>query len=187
MLKEYLQEFHDILSGTEISDSSSASLEQDKGILAVVQLLDGVRKANRSLFLIGNGGSSGIVSHAAVDFVNMCKMKAFAITDNSLLTCMANDYGYENVFSQPLKSLFRQGDALLAISSSGKSPNIVNAAKLVKEKNGKVITLSGFNSANPLRQSGDFNFWLNSNNYGKVEIGHALLVHIITDELCKRV
>ena len=66
--------------------------------------------------MIGNGGSSGIVSHSMVDFINACGLNARAITDNSLLTCMANDYGYENVFKQPFSAMINEGDMLIAVS-----------------------------------------------------------------------
>jgi D-sedoheptulose 7-phosphate isomerase len=102
------------------------------------------------------------------------------------LTCLANDYGYENVFSEGLKTLFTSKDALIAVSSSGSSQNIRNAAVLAKQMGGQVLTFSGFKTDNPLRSLGDYNFWLNSTDYGKVEIGHALLLHILTDELSRR-
>ena len=105
------------------------------------------------------------------------------MTDNSILTCLANDYGYEKVFSEGLKTLFTGNDMLIAVSSSGSSKNIVNAAESAIQKGGKVITFSGFRDSNPLRSLGDYNFWLNSTNYGKVEIGHAMLLHILTDEI----
>ncbi len=139
-----------------------------------------------TIYLVGNGGSSGIVSHSSIDFINACKLRAVAMTDNSVLTCLANDYGYENVFSEGLKTLFTDKDLLIAVSSSGSSMNIRNAANHAREKGGKVITFSGFKEDNPLRNLGDYNYWLNSSNYGKVEIGHALLLHILTDEISER-
>jgi D-sedoheptulose 7-phosphate isomerase len=135
---------------------------------------------------VGNGGSSGIISHSSIDFINACKLRAMPFTDNSILTCLANDYGYENVFSEGLKTLFTSKDILIAVSSSGSSKNIRNAAEKARELGGKVVTFSGFKSDNPLRSLGDYNFWLDSSNYGKVEIGHALLLHILTDEISRR-
>ena len=75
----------------------------------------------------------------------------------------------------------KPGDALVAISSSGKSPNICNAAAQVRGSGGTVITLSGFASDNPLRRLGDINIWLDSTDYGFVEIGHQFVLHNVAD------
>ena len=135
--------------------------------------------------MIGNCGSSGSISHASVDLLNSCKVKAFPVTDNSQLTCFASDFGFENVFSKPLETLLSEGDLLVAVSSSCNSKNMVNASKLAKSKKNTVISLTGFNQDNFLRQTGDLNFWLDSSSYGLVEIGHAFLLHYLTDRYCK--
>ena len=182
MFQSYLDKFSSVLSKTVITDNKGESLGIDAGFDAIWDRFESLKQSNR-VYLVGNGGSSGIVSHSAVDFLNACGYKGVALTDNSMLTCMANDYGYEQVFSQPLKTLFEPGDALVAISSSGSSRNIVNAAELAAERDGFVVTLSGFKTDNALRSCGDFNLWLDINDYGVVEIGHALLMHHLTDRL----
>ena len=178
----YIDRFSAVLKDAKLTDNAGQELDLDTSFGAIVDALLTV-KSNGRVYLVGNGGSSGIVSHSAVDFVNACGFKGQALTDNSMLTCMANDYGYENVFAQPLGTLFGAEDALIAVSSSGNSANIVNAANLCKNKGGLVITLSGFSSENKLRPEGDFNFWLDANDYGIVEIGHSLLLHHLTDLL----
>lgn len=185
MIKSYLQEFSGILNGTVITDSKGKTFESEEVYNILSKLFEDISKSGGMVYLVGNGGSSGIISHSSIDFINACKMRAMPMTDNSILTCLANDYGYENVFSEGLKTLFSDRDILIAVSSSGNSKNILNAAKVAKDKGGKVVTFSGFKSENPLRSAGDYNFWLNSTNYGKVEIGHALLLHILTDEICR--
>ena len=182
MFSTYLEDFQEVLRKTNVTDSNG-ELELDNAFGEVIQKLKSVRENDGHVYLIGNGGSSGIVSHGAIDFLNACGFKAHALTDNSQLTCMANDYGYENVFAQPLKKLLSNGDVLIAISSSGTSANIVKACELARAKSGLIITFSGFGEGNPLRKSGDYNFWLDSNHYGRVEIGHSLLLHYITDSL----
>jgi len=182
MFIDYLDRFQKVLRDTKCSDQTQ-EIALDHTFDAVCKLLKLNRSNGNHLYLIGNGGSSGIISHGAIDFLNACGFKAHALTDNSMLTCMANDYGYENVFAQPFKTLLGKDDVLIAISSSGKSANIVNACKEAHQKGSKVITFSGFHEDNPLRKLGDFNFWLNSSNYGIVEIGHSLLMHHITDKL----
>ena len=184
MFTSYLDNFANALRGTQVTRGTDP-ISQDDAFSEIIQQFNAVRLAQKNIYLIGNGGSSGIISHTAIDLLNVCRMRAQPLTDNSMLTCMANDYGYPNVFSQPLSTLFTEGDALIAVSSSGKSPNIVNAANLAMERQGVVVTLSGFKADNPLRQAGRYNFWLEADNYGVVEIGHSLLLHHLTDELGK--
>lgn len=182
MISQYLDRFSASVKATVITDREGRELQHDEAYNNLEQLLL-EKKATSNMWLYGNGGSSGIISHAAVDFMNACGFKAMALTDNSLLTCQANDFGYENVFRQPLKTLLRSGDIALGVSSSGKSPNIVNASNYARENGAYVITYSGFKSDNPLRETGDINFWLPAQDYGIVEMGHAVLIHILTDML----
>ena len=183
MIKNYISSFSKILLNTVITDVNDNYLDHTIAFKKIINRLVEIRQNKTTVFLIGNGGSSGVISHASIDLLNTGKIKSYPLTDSSHLTCMANDNGYENVFKTPLETLINSKDALIAVSSSGSSENIVNAAKFAMQKGSFVVTLSGFDEANPLRKIGDFNFWLNSNNYGKVELGHSLLLHIITDLL----
>ena len=96
----------------------------------------------------------------------------------SLITCITNDFGYENAYSRVLSNVIKPQDILIAISSSGKSINIYNAAKVAKEQGSTVITFTGFNRDNQLKALGDFNFWLDSNDYGFVEVGHQFILEL---------
>jgi D-sedoheptulose 7-phosphate isomerase len=151
------------------------------------ELLTQLRARKGQLYVIGNGGSAGVASHAVTDFLNVGRLRAFTIHDPSLLTCMSNDYGYEVAFANILRTLASRDDVLIAISSSGKSMNIRNAAVAMHQLGGICITLSGFASGNPLRTMGDLNFWLDSSDYGMVEIGHQFILHNIADRLRRSV
>ncbi len=174
-------QFQTLLSGSEFTDGNGGRLSPEDGIAHAMQILRAARERASSVYVVGNGGSAGIASHATTDFVNVAKLRAQTVHDSSLLTCMANDYGYENAFARILSQLARHGDVLVAISSSGKSPNIHNAAAAIKQKGGQVLTLSGFECDNPLRAMGDLNVWLDSRDYGFVEIGHQFILHNIAD------
>ncbi len=180
-LAKRLAQFGEIVGACEISDRNGATLRLEGGIAAVTKALAGVRNDNGAVYVIGNGGSAGIAAHVITDFVNVAKLRAYTLHDSALITCMANDYGYENAFARLLKQMAKPGDALVAISSSGKSPNICNAAAQVRGSGGTVITLSGFASDNPLRRLGDINIWLDSTDYGFVEIGHQFVLHNVAD------
>ena len=104
-----------------------------------------------------------------------------AFNDSALLTCVSNDYGYEHVFEKPVEMFADTGDLLIAISSSGKSQNILRAVGAARLKNAKMITLSGFDEDNPLRSMGDLNFYVPSPSYGPVEVVHHSICHCLLD------
>ncbi len=106
-----------------------------------------------------------------------------AFNDSSLLTCLSNDLGYEYVFSVPIGKLAKKKDVVFAISSSGKSKNILNAVSKAKEKGCILISLSGFSQSNPLRDMGKNNFYVPSFSYGDVEIAHLAICHAIADSM----
>ena len=174
-------QFMAVLGRCEITEKNGAALGVEPGMTAAMQMLTQMRTNSGSVYVIGNGGSAGVASHAVNDLVNVAKLRAFTLHDPSLLTCMTNDYGYENAFARILAQIAKPKDVLIAISSSGSSSNIRNAA--VQATNGGmfVITLSGFAGDNPLRSLGDINVWLDSRDYGLVEIGHQFILHNMSD------
>lgn len=174
-------QFQALLDTCVFTDATGRSLGVENGIQSAMQTLRAVRTNGNRVYIIGNGGSAGVASHAVTDFMNVVKLRAHTLHDSSILTCMTNDYGYENAFARMLSQVVETGDALIAISSSGKSLNIRNAAATVRQIGGNVITLSGFDGANPLRSLGDLNIWLDTNDYGFAEIGHQFILHNIAD------
>ena len=176
-------EFQRVIGSTEITDAAGAAGAAEAGIARLVALMKELRGRGGRLFVIGNGGSAGVASHAVTDFVNVGRLRATTLHDSSLITCMSNDYGYENAFSRILSISAGPEDVLVAISSSGQSKNMVNAAATMRELGGSTVTLSGFKRDNPLRVLGDTNVWLDSTDYGMVEIGHQFVLHNIADRL----
>ena len=182
-LKKHAEKLQTLVTSAEFTDEQGESLSYSEGFENTLKLLKKSRAQKACVFLIGNGGSAAIVSHIFNDFINVGKLRAFTLHESSLVTCISNDYGYENVYSKPLKTLAQPNDLLIAVSSSGKSQNIRNAVNSMKEVGGKVITLSGFDNDNPLREMGGGNFWLNSRDYGLVEVGHMFFLHFLSDHL----
>ena len=182
-LIEEARQFQAIVEKAEFSDHERSSLGFEKGIEKNLEMLENLRGRGGNLFLVGNGGSAGVVSHILTDYINVNKLNARTLHESSLLSCMSNDYGYENSFSEPLSTLAREKDLLIAVSSSGRSPNIHNAVKSVKKAGGDAITLSGFGEDNQLRSMGDLNIWLDSTSYGLVEIGHLFYLHYLSGQL----
>ena len=116
-----------------------------------------VGHTDNKIMLVGNGGSAGIASHMAIDFTKNGNVAALAFSDAAALTCLGNDLGYEQVFARQISAHARPGDLLIAISSSGRSPNIINAVAAARGRDCSVFTLSGFGADNPLRRLGDLN------------------------------
>ena len=182
-LIEEVGQFQTLIKKIEFTIRDGSSLECEKGIQKNLEMLEKLRDGGGNLFLVGNGGSAGVVSHILTDFINVNKLNARTLHESTLISCMSNDYGYENSFSEPLSTLAREKDLLIAVSSSGRSANIRNAVKSMKEAGGYAITLSGFSKDNPLRSMGDLNVWLDSNSYGLVEIGHLFYLHYLSGRL----
>jgi D-sedoheptulose 7-phosphate isomerase len=142
-----------------------------------------INSSVKRIFFIGNGGSNSICSHMMEDYAKIAGFPTFSFSDASLITCFANDYGYEKAMEEWLKIHFSDGDLLVAISSSGESGNILNAVNYVGSRNGAIITLSGFKENNQLSQKGKINFHVGIANYGIVECFHQVILHIILDSL----
>ena len=184
-LLKRLSEFSDLIEKTEFT-SQGKNLLFAQAEEKVHGIFSKSKKLEQKIFVIGNGGSSGIASHHVVDLVNVVNVPAFTVSDSNLTTCMGNDYGYETIFSKPLESLAHDGDLLIAISSSGQSENILEACKVMRKKNGTIVTLSGFKDDNPLRNMGDLNIWTGVNDYGLVESAHFFILHSFIDAWAKK-
>lgn len=176
-----MSELARVVSNSTVTSASQSPVGLETGIEIICARLLDLKNAARHLFIVGNGGSAAVASHAVTDFFNVAKLKALTLHESSLTTCMANDYGYENAFSRLIEQMASEGDMLIAISSSGRSPNVCNAVLAAKRNGGYVFTMSGFNADNPLRKLGDLNLWLDSGDYGLVEIGHQSILHNISD------
>lgn len=179
-LERYTGAMHSLIDGLAASGPKGAMAYGD-AVIAAMELVRTAQAANKKIIMVGNGGSAGIASHQSVDYWKNGGVRAIAFNDASLLTCIGNDLGYEHVFSAPIAQFADKGDIVFAISSSGASPNILNAAKTARDKGCQLITFSGFAATNPLRSLGDLNFHVASSSYGLVEILHLFIIHTVLD------
>lgn len=168
-------------NGVDIEKRGDRVIELANAINYLISLLSENQANKKRIMVIGNGGSAGIAMHTLADYANAGGFKTMDFYGPALLTCMSNDYGYENVFVKPIEMFAESGDMLFAISSSGKSPNIVKAAEAAKARGCVVVTFSGFEADNPLRELGRVNFYTPSNHYGFVELAHQTIIHCILD------
>lgn len=179
----FSKRFHDLEEAFNsiIYSGKCENYTEDTALEMAFQMLLTLRACGGIAYVIGNGGSAGIASHFCTDLIKALKIPSSTLFDSNMMTCLSNDYGYDQVFSYPLEQVLKPQDLLIAISSSGKSPNIVGAAAVALRKKTPVITLSGFSSQNPLRAMGDLNFWVDRSHYGLVEMLHFILLHTIID------
>ena len=156
-------------------------------IKASVNLIANTKKNKNKIYIVGNGGSSSIASHVSVDFTKVAKINCSTFNNANLITCFANDYKYENWVVEAIKAYSLEQDLFILISSSGTSKNIVNAAQYCKQKKINLITLSGFKKNNPLSQSGNINFHVESEEYNYIEMTHHIILLSIVDIFTKKI
>lgn len=172
--------FQEALTGTEVW-SGKQPVAYGEALDTSREWLKEAHRLGRKLMIIGNGGSAGVASHMAIDFWKNGGVRAMTFNDGALLTCISNDISYDEVFSTPIRQFADEGDIVACISSSGNSVNIRNGALAAAEKGCKIITLSGFQPDNPLRDMGHLNFFVPSHSYGFVETLHQFVLHSILD------
>lgn len=187
MYREYIEKLIDYLETATLYDKDGIPYKDyETSMKQLVEVFTTVKQAGKQVFFIGNGGSAAIASHMTADFMKNGGMKTYSLYDNSVTTCMGNDYGYEYIFSRPLEFLADEEDLLIAISSSGNSKNIINAIQVAKKKGCRVITFSGFLKDNAIRMLGDYNLHVPVSHYGMVESIHNLILQQIVDMILER-
>jgi D-sedoheptulose 7-phosphate isomerase len=154
----------------------------------VLHVLNSARDHGATIYIAGNGGSASTASHWVNDLGKATKsndrapIRVMSLSDNvSWLTALANDEGYDRVFSGQLENFAKPGDVLVLISASGNSPNLLRAAELAKARSVSTVALLGFDGG-ALKDMVDEYLLIPSKKgaYGLVESGHSILCHILT-------
>ena len=172
-IKKYLDDFSSLVKPNE---------ETIKKIINTRDVLINSKKNNSKIMIFGNGGSAAIASHVSVDLTKNAKIRAVNFNEADLITCFSNDFGYEKWIEKAVDFYADDNDILVLISSSGKSPNMINACKAARNKKmKKIITFTGHDKDNPLSKLGDINFWIDSKAYNFVENIHQIWLLSIVD------
>jgi len=170
-IKDYLSRYNKSLLQTDVSDK----------LIKMKQMLLEIQKTEKKVIVAGNGGSAAMASHVAVDFTKQGGIRTVNFNEPDLITCFANDYGYEHWVAKAVDFYGDDGDMVILISSSGSSTNMINAAQTAKKKGLTVITFTGFSIDNPLKKEGELNFWLDSRAYNIVENTHQIWLLMVCD------
>ena len=172
-LKQYIKDYSDLI------------LPESDLINTLIQVKDALVTASengKKVIIAGNGGSAAMASHISVDLTKNAGIRSINFNEPDLITCFANDYGYEHWVEKAVEFYGDKGDVFIGISSSGSSENILNGCRAAQKNNfSKVITFSGMDKQNPLRQLGDINFWVNSIAYNHIENIHQFWLLAIVD------
>ena len=141
-------------------------------------------KNGNKIIICGNGGSAADAQHIAAELSGRFKKERKALagialtTDTSALTAIGNDYGFEYIFSRQVEAIGKKGDVLIAISTSGNSQNVINAIKSAKKIGCKIITLTG-KDGGKMKDMGDINIIIPSNNTPRIQEMHIMIGHMI--------
>ena len=179
MKEKILREFRDSVEIKEkfVQEHLETIVEVSKAIAAAFN-------AGNKLILFGNGGSATDASHIAAEFVNRFKrerpgLPAISLaTDMAVITSIANDYDYSEIFARQLKSLSAEGDVAVALSTSGQSPNILKALEVARKKKLKTVFLTGLKGEKAAAKA-TFSFIVPSDNTPRIQETHITLGHVL--------
>lgn len=140
-------------------------------------------KKKDKILIFGNGAGASIASHFSNDLTNVAKIRTLSFDNSAQLTCLANDYGYENWVKKVIEYYATKKDLIILISASGESENMIKAAKFCKFKQIKFFSLTGFKKNNKLNKNSKQHLWIDSMSYNKVELIQLLILLSIVDRL----
>lgn len=158
-----------------------AGVEAD--LLEVRDRILASRDRGGKLLIAGNGGSAAIADHCAVDFTKNALVRTLSFAGATWVSCLANDFGYDEWVARSLEMHADQEDLVVLISSSGTSENMLRAARTAKELGLYLVTMSGFSLTNPLRALGNLNLWVDSRAYNIVEMTHQIWLLAVCDAI----
>jgi len=169
---DYIYQNNQILNKIELGE-----------VLNLYENIKKLKKNKKKILIFGNGAGASIASHFSNDLSKNTKIRCLSFDSSTHLTCYANDYGYENWVKETIKIHYENNDLVILISASGKSKNMIKAAKYCKTHKIKFFSLTGFNERNSLKLLSENSIWINSSSYNQIEISQLLILLSIIDKL----
>ena len=171
-LKKYFDSLKELIDKEEYLEN----------LIKVKKILLDTNSKGKKTMIFGNGGSAAISSHFSVDLTKNARIKCTNYNESDLITCFANDFGYERWVEKTINFYGDEGDSLILISAGGNSPNMINGAKEARKKKiNQIITFTGNDKDNKLKKLGDINFWVDSKAYNHIENVHQILLLSLVD------
>ena len=165
-LEKYFNRYHDSIFNSNVFDD----------LIRIKDMWQRTNQDGGKIIFAGNGGSAAMASHCSVDLTKSAGIRAINFNEADLITCFANDYGYDDWVEKAVQFYGDKNDSLVLISSSGNSMNMVNAAKEAQKLGISVVTFTGFDADNKLKQMGEINLWVDSKAYNIVEMTHHIWI-----------
>ena len=177
-----------VIAGLRESADLKLKLANDAApaIVQVAEIIAGCLASGGKVLLFGNGGSAADAQHLAAEFVGRFAMERKALpaialtTDTSILTAIGNDYGYEHVFVRQVQALGRPNDVAIGISTSGKSPNVVEAIRVARAAGLRTFALSG-NDGGPLKAAAELSIVVPSRITARIQECHIAIGHVLCE------
>ena len=182
----YLRQLTTAFHATAFTDGNGIRLEPDEAFATLTQVTCALTRTRKRLCLVGNGASAAMADHIAADLAKNAGVATETLANTALLTAIANDIEYPEIFSTLLRGKLETEDMVAAISSSGTSANVVNAVRYARQVGCPVITFTGMQPDNPVRSMGTLNIHVPTPFYGTVESCHAAILHHWVDCVISR-
>jgi D-sedoheptulose 7-phosphate isomerase len=160
-------------------------------VMQLASLVAGALRAGAAILFFGNGGSAALAQHAAAELVGRFEKERAALravaltTDTSILTAVANDYGYDRVFERQINGIAQRGDVAIGLSTSGRSPNVLRGLRAARHRGATTVALLG-KGGGPARRLADFPLVIPVSRVALVQEAHELIVHVLCDEIERR-
>lgn len=177
----YLTDLNTTLDAIQATDRDGNKLNVDEAYRLLAEWVGACVGDRCRVYFVGNGASASMACHFSTDLAKNSGAPTEVFTDPSLITATGNDMGYDETFAYPLRQRMTQGEILIAISSSGNSPNTVKAVTTAQELGGRAVTFTAMKPDNAMRNNGDLNFYIPATTYGMAESAHAVMLHHLID------
>jgi len=177
----YVEDVAEFLRHMESTDKNGTVIDNERALEMFIDKSKEIRDGSGIFFFAGNGASASMAEHLSHDCFQNADFMTMTVSETAHMTAISNDLSYEDVFAYRIGKALSSKDALITISSSGNSPNIIKAIDTAREKGMFIATLSGMKPDNKSRQRGDINFFVPAPTYGMVESAHATLLHCWLD------
>ena len=146
------------------------------------KIITNIKKRKAKILIFGNGANMSLSSHFATDMTKNAKIKTNSFGDANLITCFSNDYGFDNWIKKAIQYYATKKDLVILLSASGKSKNILNAAKFCKNNKIDCASIHGFSKLGSLPKLCKVNIWIDSRSYNLIEIVQTTILLSLVDK-----